>query len=689
MTTDDGRENVRDRPSASRDGAARDGATNGGGARDDDGARATSSSQSSASARAPTIRTETMEMNNGTTRIITVDTRFSCAKCARGSSCWDVHRATNGIAAMRSERRYNEKRKAAKARGGRREVALTNRVGVSPNASASAPRVRAEADPLGAVARLTADGHRPTLKTFTAVIATLGAQGRANECENVLREIETYGGTCDVAVWNAVAHAYCASGDPSGAEAVVDRMVGEEGVGVNSATHPEIIYTYAKRGETKLVYRLLRRMAQVHNFIADEKAYNAFLRGLCERDDVEEAEEVLRRWNNEKFDLERQSDRGGFVSKPTAASYGLAIDAWVRRGDMLRARKLLQQMQWERVPPSLYVFNMLIDGYLRTENIAAAEGIFRELESSGTWDMESLGIRPDNVSYTLFLDYWASQGQVDACERIFKRMKRKGVEPDVVAYGAMVKAYARARDADAAEDVLTQCKDAGVKPSVAIYSAVIAAFCTLGDMNRARSILDRMFDDGLRPNERTFAHFAWGYGQLEDINGIMEVATAMVASGLKLKGASRNAIIRACQECGMRMTAIEALLDRVDPLAQESRKGKWSRNSPKTPSASRDDAGARVPPRSTESQAVEKAAKPMAKVRFSGEPEESFDESFDESYDESFNEYVPAAARQMSRALPSTRFTKRAFATRTPLVRHPQRFILSLPALARSRVALM
>ena len=164
---------------------------------------------------------------------------------------------------------------------------------------------------------------------------------------------------------------------------------------------------------------------------------------------------------------------------------------------MLAARKLLQQMQWERIVPALPLFNMLIDGYLKQGNMGAAENMFRELVSGGTWDMESLRIKPDTVTYTLFLDHWADEGEVDACERIFKKMERENVKPDVTSFGTLVKAYARARDPDGAEAVLIDWRRR--RRPVAIYSAVIAAHCTVGDMSRARDVLDRMVDVGLRP----------------------------------------------------------------------------------------------------------------------------------------------------------------------------------------------
>lgn len=40
--------------------------------------------------------------------------------------------------------------------------------------------------------------------------------------------------------------------------------------------------------------------------------------------------------------------------------------------------------------------------------MCVVEGLFCEFELSGMWDMELLGIKLDNVTYTLFLDYWVN-----------------------------------------------------------------------------------------------------------------------------------------------------------------------------------------------------------------------------------------------------------------------------------------
>ena len=101
-------------------------------------------------------------------------------------------------------------------------------------------------------------------------------------------------------------------------------------------------------------------------------------------DALEDAEEVLRRWNNEKFDLERQSDRGGQVSKPSAASYGLVIDGWARRGNMLARAQAVAANAVERIGP-LPPFNMLIDGYPKQGNMGVGEHVPRARAERGTW----------------------------------------------------------------------------------------------------------------------------------------------------------------------------------------------------------------------------------------------------------------------------------------------------------------
>ena len=525
---------------------------------------------------------------------------FSCKKCARGSSCWPVHVVTQSLAKMRDD---SKRGRAASARRG----------GASSSSSSSSSRAIDPEAPWAAIDGLRADGHRPTFKTYTALITCVGELGTPRDAEVVLDRMRDAGESPDARAFNAVAHAWCAADDPRSAERVVERMLGE-GVRPNDATYPEIVHAYAKAGATSRVEAVISRIESDAGELAlGEKVYHAFVRGCCDGGRPEDAERVIERWRYEQFDMERVADKKGAICKPVAASYGMIIDHYARDGRMGDARRLLNQMQWDNVAPSIDVFNMLLRGYLAIGNVGAAQDVFRELEGGGTWDMESLGIEPDVVSYTSLLDHWAAVGDAELAEKVLSKMIAKGVTPDLRTFGALVKAHARAGDPESAEDVLRRMREfdapaekrrggggggggAGgkkkappananaktaaaarkkLKPNVVLYSTVVSAYASRGEMREAKRVIAQMPADGVKPNDRTYGHLVWGYGSLGDVAGITASARAMAEDGVSLRagGPGRSALVRACRECGLPASHVDRMVDALTPTRKQNGNG--------------------------------------------------------------------------------------------------------------------
>ena len=531
---------------------------------------------------------------------------FGCKKCAKGSSCWPVHVATQKLSSLR--------KKALGRRGGDRG---------DPDAVWDEFETLLEA------------GHRPTVKTYTALAAALGEMGAPEDCEDVLTRMREAGEAPDVKAYNVAVHAWCVGPDPAPREAM--RLVDEmraRGVDPVAATFPPLVAAFARLGATDEIESIIKSVESVESREARdedavlreyEKIYHAFIAGRLAVDDPRDAEAVLRRWNLEKYDMERVADRKGRISRPVAASYGMIIDHYVRGGEMGEARRLLSQMQWDKVCPSIDIFNMLLRGYLALGNVGAAQDVFRELEGSGTWDMESLGIAPDVASYTSLMDHWAGQGDVVLAEKVLQKMEAKGVAPDDRAFGSLIKAYARARDPAGAEAVLARVRAydappaaaarAGgrskksrraaarpgggfhpanptgkkapppekyvgpkdekkkMKPGVVLFSTVVSAYCAVGDMRSARRVVDEMRAAPkswrAAPNDRTFAHLAWGYGQIGDVAGVTATAGLMAEAGVSLRPNSeaRNALVRACRECGLPAAHVDRMVENLGDAA--------------------------------------------------------------------------------------------------------------------------
>jgi len=486
------------------------------------------------------------------------DERYRCRKCARGSSCFEVHKSTNRIITI-------ERNLTTTITGNSGKNTKKNNNKSNSNSNNSEYEYD---DPRYEMKKLLENGHRATVKTYTALIKTLGKRGNAKEAERIFMNEAVKEFDCDAQIYNAVCHAFCENDEPDEAMRFVDHWVEKMNAatkGPNQATHPEIINAYGRKGEYRKVYRTLRIMEERHSVVPSERTYNAFIKGCIENNDPDEAEQVLERWNNEKYDLEKMASKT--VTKPVAASYGMVIDWYCSNDEVGKGRKLMEKMRWANVAPSLPVFNMLIKGYLKQGNPRAAEVIFRELQGGGEWDTERMNVKPDVQTYTMFLEYWANSGDVKNVERYINAMKvDKKIEIDSFVVSSVAKAYARHGDPEMAEK---KCKammeQFNIKPHVIPLTTVVAAYCTTGDTIEAERMVNEMITEyNVNPNERTFSHVIWAHGQREDAIGIKRVASWMIDMGFRIdRGDTNKALTRALQDCGLGRNAIDNVIQDI------------------------------------------------------------------------------------------------------------------------------
>ena len=109
---------------------------------------------------------------------------------------------------------------------------------------------------------LLADGHRPTVKTYTSLLSALGDVGAPEDAEEVLARMRDAGEAPDARAYNAAVHAWCANGKPANAERLVEKMFGD-GVAPDAATYPDIVAAYAALGDLRRCESIVSRRERV------------------------------------------------------------------------------------------------------------------------------------------------------------------------------------------------------------------------------------------------------------------------------------------------------------------------------------------------------------------------------------------------------------------------------------------
>ncbi|KAI5805597.1 hypothetical protein DFH27DRAFT_551951, partial [Peziza echinospora] len=100
---------------------------------------------------------------------------------------------------------------------------------------------------------------------------------------------------------------------------------------------------------------------------------------------------------------------------------------------------LLTQMRSSGIEANAHFYTVLIDGLLHssTQNLSAALDVMRI--------MQSRGIAPTAPTYTVFVRYYLSVGDIAAVEATWREMEHNAIPPDHIILEETVKGYARLR----------------------------------------------------------------------------------------------------------------------------------------------------------------------------------------------------------------------------------------------------
>uniref|UniRef100_A0A0A8Z0G1 Pentacotripeptide-repeat region of PRORP domain-containing protein n=1 Tax=Arundo donax TaxID=35708 RepID=A0A0A8Z0G1_ARUDO len=134
--------------------------------------------------------------------------------------------------------------------------------------------------------------------------------------------------------------------------------------------------------------------------------------------------------------------------------------------------------------------------------------------------MEREGVRPDVVTYNIFIDGCGHMGYINRAFSALKRMMDASCEPNYWTYCILLKHFLKSSlvnvhyvdtsglwnviELDTVWQLLEMMVKHGLNPTKVTYSSIIAGFCKATRLEEACVLLDHMCGKGISPNEEIY-----------------------------------------------------------------------------------------------------------------------------------------------------------------------------------------
>ncbi|KAK1367741.1 Pentatricopeptide repeat-containing protein [Heracleum sosnowskyi] len=269
---------------------------------------------------------------------------------------------------------------------------------------------------------LVRGGHKPSLITYTTLLAACTEQKRFNFIHSIISQVEKNGMEPDSVFFNAVVNAFAECGNMEEAMKCLMKMK-ESGIRLGTSTYNTIIKGYGIAGKPEEGLKVLELMSREENIRPNLRTYNVLIRAWCSKNNTGEA------WNVVRLML-----ASGL--RPDIITYNTILSAYAQYGQTKLAEGVILEMQKNRVYPNERTCGIIIGGYCKEGKINDALGF--------VYRMKDFGVRPNLVEFNSLIKGFLDVKDSEGVEEVLTLMEEFGVKPDVISFSTIMNAWSAA-----------------------------------------------------------------------------------------------------------------------------------------------------------------------------------------------------------------------------------------------------